>query len=121
MIHPFDLEVGSNPPPHFGTQSLYDYNVFEIPVLAKARFTSGLVRPFVEGGVSFRATANSFNISHFGLTLGGGIEIGPKRFIRIAPQLRYIRWGQDSLITVNGSHVGAEQLNQLEALIGISF
>jgi hypothetical protein len=121
LIHPFDIEVGANPPPHFGAQSLYDYNVFEIPVLAKAHFTNGIIRPFVEGGVSFRGSVNSLNVSHYGLTLGGGLEIGMRKLLRFSPQLRYIRWGADSLITVNGSRVAAEQANQLEALIGISF
>ncbi len=121
LVHPFNLEVGENPPPHFTPQTLYNYTVFEIPVMLKARFTNGPLRPFAEGGISFRGHLNKFNIAPYGFTAGGGIEFGIRRVILIDPQLRYTFWGQDSLITVSGSHVPGEQRNQLSAILEFLF
>src|SRR5215472_2716739 len=51
------------------------------PILAKYRFTNGIVRPYVEGGLAFSHLSDVANIpslnheSNFGIVLGGGIEL----------------------------------------------
>ena len=69
---------------------------FEFPVLAKYKFTLGRVRPFLEGGPSFRTAGNlnSADPSHFGVNAGVGLET-QWRSIRIAPKVRYTRWADD--------------------------
>ena len=121
LYHPFNLEVGSNPPPGFAAVTLYDYKVFEFPGVLKARLTEGLIRPYVEGGPTFRGSPNGLNVAHYGITAGAGLEIGTKKLIRISPEIRYTRWGSDSLIEVNNSHVSAEQLNQVAAYLSVTF
>jgi hypothetical protein len=121
LYHPFNLEVGTKPPPLFSISTLYDYKVFEFPVVAKYRITSGLVKPYIEGGPSFRGSPNGLNVAHYGVTIGGGVEIGKTKWLRISPEIRYTRWGPDSLITSGGTRIPAEQLNQVAALIGLSF
>jgi hypothetical protein len=121
LYHPFNLEVGTKPPPLFSASTLYDYTVFEFPVLAKFRLTPGLIRPYFEGGPVFRGSPSGLNVAHYGVTVGAGLEIGKRKLLRISPEIRYTRWGPDSLIVVNGNTIPAEQQNQLAVLLGISF
>jgi len=118
-------------------------NQWGIPVLLKYRFGFPIVRPYIEAGPSFRWVTNtshsytcqetlcgngSANIPQSfttnngaGLTIGGGIE-AKLLFIRIAPELRYTRWGSPafSLQGVTSTILQANQ-NQAEFLVGISF
>lgn len=126
LFHPFDIQVGAKNPPGFTANTTYNYHVFEIPVLVKARFTNGIVRPFVEGGPTFRGTINSFNISHYGVTFGGGFEIGRKRLLRISPAIRYTRWGAGGILNPDGylgsgTNIAKVDANQLSAVVGITF
>ena len=66
---------------------------WEIPVMAKYRFATGFIRPFVEGGPTFRLPAN--NLSNYGFTAGAGIETH-LRTLKIAPSLRYTHWAPDN-------------------------
>ena len=69
---------------------------WEFPVLLKYRWNVRAMRPFAEAGPSFRASGNlqsSVPPSSFGFTAGAGIEKQAGR-IRIAPALRYTRWGE---------------------------
>jgi hypothetical protein len=70
---------------------------WQFPVLARYRFSQGRLRPFLEGGPSFRSAGNlnSSDPSHFGVTAGVGAETGWRR-LRIAPRVRYTRWAEDS-------------------------
>ena len=90
---------------------------FEFPVLAKYKFTSGRVRPFLEGGPSFRTAGNlnSANPSHFGVSAGVGVET-QWRSIRIAPRVRYTRWAEDG-----PGFIVRTRSDQLEFLAGFSY
>jgi hypothetical protein len=89
---------------------------WEFPVLAKYRFDVSGVRPFLEGGPSFRTTGNlnSANPSHYGFTGGVGIETH-WRSVNITPVVRYTRWAPDG-------HVADVKTvpDQIELLVGLS-
>jgi len=93
---------------------------WEFPILAKYRLLPhGRVRPFVEGGPSFRTAGNlnGTNPSHFGVSGGVGVEthwLG----LNFAPTLRYTRWTRD-----NPNGVFAQpttRQDQLELLVSVS-
>lgn len=69
---------------------------WQFPILAKYRISSGAIRPFVEGGPSFRASGNlnSTRPSKAGLTAGLGLQI-PVGGFRVEPRVRYTRWSRD--------------------------
>jgi len=54
LYHPFNIKSLTNPPLGFSASTLKDYNVFDFPVVAKYRLTGGPIRPYVEGGLTFR-------------------------------------------------------------------
>lgn len=66
---------------------------WQIPALVKYRILAGKVAPFVQGGPSFRLAGNlnGNNPSHFGATVGGGLDVLAGR-VKLAPGLRYTRW-----------------------------
>jgi hypothetical protein len=70
---------------------------WEFPALAKYRFRWRSWRPFLEAGPSFRTAGNlnGTNPSHYGVAVGAGAETPLGKF-RIAPEVRYIRWAEDS-------------------------
>jgi hypothetical protein len=92
---------------------------WEFPILAKYRFLHlPLVKPYVEGGPSFRAISASY-FSNSGITLGAGVELKIAR-IRIEPELRYTRWGADAAAQIaNGSP--PSNINQAQFLVGLTF
>jgi hypothetical protein len=90
---------------------------WEFPILPKYRFYSGLIRPYMEAGPSFRNTSVS-GLSGKGFTLGGGVE-AKALIIRLSPELRYTRWGSDSFS--NPAFSPRSGQNQIEFLVGLSF
>ena len=92
--------------PFSGTQA----TTWELPVLAKYKFTSGRFRPFAEAGPSFRQPVQ--HISTAGLSAGGGVEIR-WRFLKIAPAIRYTKWAKSA-------NLGPQrpQTNQVEFVTG---
>lgn len=70
---------------------------WEFPVLAKYRFRWGSWKPFLEAGPTFRTAGNlnGANPSHDGLAVGAGAETRLGKF-RITPEIRYIRWAEDT-------------------------
>ena len=88
---------------------------WEFPVLAKYRFRWRAWRPFLEAGPSFRTAGNlnSANPSHYGIAAGVGAETRLGKF-RIAPEVRYIRWAEDSPFVVR------TRSDQIELLISFS-
>ena len=99
------------------------YNSWEFPMLLKYRFDSGPISPYVEAGPSWRTVSfpSAFNqLSNAGFTAGGGVEFHALH-LRVAPEVRYTRWGADSG-GPNSSFVSpSSNLNQAELLVGISF
>ena len=108
---------------------------WELPVFVKFRLTNSAVRPFVlaggtssnvrgkvEGGCSGDAmlcgspstnvfTSSRFSRSGGGFAAGGGAEIS-WRALKIAPEIRYVRWS-------TGYFSGHP--NRVEALLGLRF
>lgn len=94
-------------------------NSWEFPAVVKFDILPGPVRPFVDAGASFRhisgvdevrtvinaagkAVDTTFNTppefnkrNDIGLVFGGGVEF-KLGVVRIAPQLRYTRWGSEN-------------------------
>lgn len=91
---------------------------WEFPVLAKYRFTSGKVRPFIEAGPSFRASGNLNTAapSVYGGTAGFGVEAHVGK-VKISPVFRYTRWAADAAVAPFGSPT---KRDQVELLAGFS-
>jgi hypothetical protein len=86
---------------------------WELPVLAKYRFPTPILRPFVEGGPSFRLGGN---VSSHGITAGVGVE-AHLSVLRVAPSVRYTHWALDYPNCPSCS----TNPNQAEVLVGFSF
>jgi opacity protein-like surface antigen len=115
-------------------------NQWDLPILLKYRFAFPIIRPYIEAGPSFRWLTNvnhNYSCSGVecaaiaitfgpdkngaGLTFGGGVELH-LLLIRIAPELRYTRWGSQAFsVQSGGSDLLHANQNQAEFLVGISF
>jgi hypothetical protein len=118
-------------------------NAWEFPLLAKYRFGTKVVHPYVDGGVAWdtlqgltqavrttvlNVTGSSSsstsspsqlqNTTTRGYVLGGGLDI---KFlvIHIQPEVRYTRWGAKHFFDASG-WLNSNQ-NQAEFLLGITF
>ncbi len=95
---------------------------WEVPVLVKYRFplpgfSLPKVEPFIEAGPSFRTAYNLNGAlpSGHGFAAGVGTEVHAWK-LRIAPQVRYVRWVRDD------SHVILRTVpDQAQFLVSISF
>jgi hypothetical protein len=100
-------------------------NAWQFPVLAKYKFPSKIIRPYIDGGVSWStlqgvaATVSSDlkNNTTTGIVLGAGVEI-KALVIRISPEIRYTHWTSQAF-TAN-SLLQSNQ-NQADFLVGITF
>jgi hypothetical protein len=115
-------------------QSSQTFSSWEFPVLGKFRLPlAPVIKPFIEAGPNFRAVSSSLPwLSKDGFVIGGGVEVKILR-LRIAPAIRYTRWGSDSkqsgLLFTPGSGSPAltyltpppSKQNQAEFLVGLSF
>jgi hypothetical protein len=92
-------------------------NTWTFPVLAKYRlpWSAHGWRPFVEAGPDFRLLGMLGNSAHHGVLAGAGVERKLRRF-RIAPAIRYTRWGSDRF-----PDSGEPSRNQLELLAAATF
>jgi len=100
---------------------------WSFPILAQYRFKLPVVRPFIEGGLSFDHLSNlsaaAKNItagpgqlvqqSHAGVVLGGGVDVKIP-FFRISGELRYTHQGSADFQAISN-------LNQAEVLVGVHF
>lgn len=107
--------------PPFG-ESRFEFTVltWQFPVLGKYRFRpESRVRPTVEAGPSFRLSGNlnGYKPSRSGFTTGAGIEADYDA-LRVAPALRYTRWGADSRLWFMSADTAR---NQLEFLVSLTF
>ncbi|MCW5982465.1 MAG: outer membrane beta-barrel protein [Bryobacteraceae bacterium] len=99
---------------------------WQFPVLARYSRPVGKWSPFAEAGPSFRLAGNlnGYNPSHYGLTVGGGIE-ARARDARLSPGIRYTRWAQDPRPSWLPSGVPFNyprtNTNDLELVLGASF
>jgi hypothetical protein len=98
----------------------YNFQSWEFPILAKYRFLhTPVVKPLIEAGPTFRTTSEGLNqFSKAGFVVGGGVEIKIAH-LRIEPDIRYIRWGSDSI--VNGENFSPSDVNQAQFGVGVSF
>src|ERR1700682_1421288 len=88
---------------------------WKFPVLAKYRFPGDRLKPLVELGPSFRLPEGQSAFAKYGVTAGLGFETRMRR-LKIAPVVRYTRWGAEKLPEFT---YGIR--NQLEFLTGFSF
>jgi len=101
---------------------------WRFPVLLQYRFNTPLVKPFLEGGVSFdhlsgisdavKAAVQSgpgqfLRASNAGVVLGAGVDVKIP-FVRVSGELRYTRETASDFATFSN-------LNQAEVLIGVHF
>lgn len=101
-------------------ERLADGSAWDFPITGKFRLPSPVLKPYGELGVAFRGltggTGGDLNSqSKKGFVLGAGIELNAP-FVRLAPELRYTRWGANG---IPGLLVANQ--NQAEFLIGLSF
>src|SRR5581483_1508784 len=103
--------------PTFGSKQSSSGSSFQFPIVAKVHAPTPLLKPYVEGGVAFRAflggTAGLSSQSKSGFVLGGGLDFHVI-VLHIAPELRYTHWGSG-----NSPLLQANQ-NQFEFLVGFS-
>jgi hypothetical protein len=98
---------------------------WEFPLVAKYKFPSRIVRPYVEAGVAWDALSGvtgtaGITAQHntvMGAVVGTGIDIHAL-VLHIAPEIRYTRWTSQHF---NISNVLASNQNQAEVLVGITF
>ena len=119
------------------TNSRTTGNAWEFPLLAKYRFPTKLVHPYVDAGVAWDTlsglteaiTRNSITTSSSspaelnttatrGLVLGAGLSV-KLLMVHVSPEIRITRWGAQHFIDPNG--LLHSNLNQGEFLLGITF
>ena len=118
-------------------------SAWEFPLVAKYRLPGLVLHPYVEGGLASRritgvkeirlsatppgsppvststdTPAILANKGSAGFVMGAGIEVKAV-LIRVAPGIRYTRWGNQNFRDINGA-IESNQ-NQLEFLVGITF
>lgn len=118
--------------------SAFDTNAWEFPVLLKKKFgganaIAGSVRPYIGAGASFRRLTGLTDLGAFitgnqqgtvdrnntGFVIGGGVEIRAL-FLRIAPEVRFTRWGTDHF-TEGLANIFKTNRNQGQFLVGLYF
>jgi len=104
-----------------------DGNQWRFPVLAAYRFNTPVIKPFVEGGLSFdhlsglskaariitTGAGSLAQQSHAGVVLGAGVDVKVP-FVRVSGELRYTHQGSDDFRSISN-------LNQAEFLVGVHF
>jgi opacity protein-like surface antigen len=108
-------------------------NAWEFPLLAKYRFPSKIVRPYVDAGVAWDnfsglqqsvTNAVATGISPLtkstirGYVAGAGVDIHAL-VLHISPEIRYTRWGSQHFSGVSG--LLQSNQNQAEFMVGITF
>jgi opacity protein-like surface antigen len=112
-------------------------NAWEFPLLAKYRFPTKMVHPYVDAGVAWDTlsglkqaiTRNSLTTSTSspaelnttatrGFVMGAGLSV-KVLVIHLSPEIRFTRWGAQHFIDANG--LLHSNVNQGEFLVGITF
>jgi|ERR1019366_2207540 hypothetical protein len=131
LYRPYSFSATSTAPLGFGFASAPPINVsgtqWSFPILAQYRFKLPVVKPFIEGGLSFDHLSNLSTAakeitsgpgqlvqqSHAGVVLGGGVDVKIP-FFRISGELRYTHQGSADFQAISN-------LNQAEVLVGVHF
>jgi hypothetical protein len=97
-----------------------DIGSAEFPILVKYHFLhTPIVKPYAEAGPMFRHVGSTASyLSGRGFALGGGIDF-KLLVVKISPELRFSRWGSDSIPTI--ATFPSSNRNQAEFLIGLAF
>jgi opacity protein-like surface antigen len=117
-------------------------NAWEFPLLAKYRFATPIVKPYVDAGIAFdtlsgvnqtivttvfpnrqttsttSSPAELSNSTTTGFVIGLGAEV-KAIFVRISPEIRYTHWGSPHFKVPNGSTLSNQ--SQAEFLVGFTF
>jgi hypothetical protein len=96
---------------------------WEFPVMVKYRFSLPILKPFVEAGPSFRTAGNlnGTSPSNHGFTAGVGVEAHAWK-LKIAPQVRYLRWARDAYAQIPLSKTSPFTVrDQAEFLVSVYF
>ena len=99
-----------------------DVSSWEFPIMGKLRLpVLPIIKPYIGAGPIFRVAGSDLDfLSNKGLAVGLGLELKMSK-LRVAPEVRYARWGSDNGLTVGNVVSVASKSNQGEFLIGISF
>jgi hypothetical protein len=122
LYRPYSFSLSS-----LGSSTDISANQWRFPVLLQYRFGTPIVKPFVEGGLSFdhlsglSSAARSITSgpgqllheSNASVVLGGGLDVKIP-FLRISGELRYTRQSVSNFADISN-------LNQAELLLGIHF
>ena len=122
LYRPLNLTVNTTVIPSLSGHSSNNISSWEFPILGKYHYLHvPLVSPYVEAGPVFRALGSSGSyLSNHGFTIGSGVDI--KLFlVRISPEIRFTRWGQDATVTGYAQLNSFSNVNQAEFLVGLSF
>lgn len=98
---------------------------WEFPLVAKYKFPSHVIRPYLEAGVAWdtltglTATAGitSQKSTVMGAVIGGGLDIHAI-ILHVSPELRYTRWTSQHFNVAGVLHSNQDQA---EFLVGITF
>ena len=120
-----------------GTNSSTTSSAWEFPLLAKYRFPTKMVHPYVDAGVAWdklsgltqaitknsitSTTSNPAELNTTatrGFVMSAGLSVKVLR-VQVSPEVRFTRWGAQHFIDPNG--LLHSNLNQGEFLLGITF
>lgn len=98
---------------------------WEFPLVAKYKFPSRIVRPYLEAGVAWdtlmglttTAGITSQKSTVMGAVIGGGLDIHAI-ILHVSPELRYTRWTSQHFNVAGVLHSNQDQV---EFLVGITF
>jgi hypothetical protein len=94
-------------------------STWEYPIYGKVRIPGIIVRPYFGGGINFQRLGDvskflggtSVDSNRRGFLGAAGVEVKAP-FVRIAPEIRFTRWGDSGPI---------RSTNQIDFLVGLSF
>jgi opacity protein-like surface antigen len=110
-------------------------SAWEFPLMAKYRFPSKVVRPYVDAGIAWNKISgldvlycfiNCFTAgeppslrdsSVTGFVAGAGLDIH-LLFLHVSPEVRYTHWGAEQFRSPNGGF--SSDQNEVEVLLGIT-
>jgi hypothetical protein len=97
----------------------HSFRSWQFPVVLKYKLRAPIVAPYLDAGPTIRTLSSPLNgyLSSLGLTAGVGAEI-PAWKVRIAPEVRFVHWGNDSS---NTPIFYGSRRNQAQFLVGFVY